>query len=151
MINVCSSTIIKAPLEDVWRTVREFNGLPSWHPAATQSRIEESHPEGAVGCIRNFLLSDGSGNIRETLLAISDTECKLTYNMLPNKTLPFEGYISTMSFEKVTDSNHTFAKWTAQFSVRDEQEAHWENFVAVDVFLGGFKALEAYLTKSETL
>ncbi|OUR77579.1 MxaD family protein [Alphaproteobacteria bacterium 46_93_T64] len=142
MIKVCSTTIINVPLADIWTKVKDFNGLPNWHPAATDSRIEESRNPGEVGCVRNFALSDGSGRIRETLLRISDLQKTLTYNMLSGGPLPFVDYISTMSFEEITNQNQTFAKWTAEFSVSDGQESHWENFVANDVFLGGFKALE---------
>ena len=142
MIKVCSTAIINVPLSDVWNRVKDFNGLPNWHPAATDSQIEDGHYPGQVGCVRNFALTDGSGRIRETLLAISDPQHTLTYNMLGGGPLPFIDYLSTMSFESVTAKNQTFAKWTAEFSVGDGKEAHWENFVANDVFLGGFKALE---------
>jgi len=142
MIKVCSSTIINIPLADVWHKIKDFNGLPNWHPAVAASQIEATHAEGAVGCIRNFSLADGSGNIRETLLAISDHKHTLTYNMLLNDTLPFVDYVSTITLEEITDRNQTFAKWTAQFTVSDDQAEYWQKFVEVDVFLGGFSALE---------
>jgi len=142
MIKVCSTVVINVPLADIWSKVKDFNGLPGWHPAAADSKIEDGHTNGEVGCVRNFELTDGSGRIRETLLAISEIDHSLTYNMLLGGPLPFVDYVSIMTFEAVTDKNQTFAKWTAEFSVSDDQEDHWEKFVANDVFLGGFQALE---------
>jgi len=142
MIKVCSTTIIDVPVNEVWEKVKNFNGLPSWHPAATDSNIEPGHNAGEVGCVRNFALTDGTGRIRETLLAISEIDKSLTYDMLLGGPLPFVDYVSTMTFESVTNQNKTFAKWTAEFSVSDGKNEHWKNFVANDVFLGGFEALE---------
>ena len=142
MIKVYSSTIIQVPVVDVWQRVRDFNGLPAWHPAATDSRIEAPHEAGVIGCVRNFALADGSGRVRETLLALSDPDRSLTYDMLPGGPLPFVDYVATMTFTPVTDRDHTFAEWSARFIADDGQAAHWQKFVAEDVFLGGFRALE---------
>lgn len=143
MINAYASTIIAVPVGDVWTRVSDFNGLPTWHPAATDSRIEDGHANGQIGCVRNFALTDGSGRIRETLLAISGTERSLTYDMLPNGPLPFVNYVARMKFTPITDRNETFAEWWADFEAGDGDEAKWHAFVADDVFIGGFRALEA--------
>ncbi len=143
MIHAFSSTIIQVPVDVVWDRVKDFNGLPNWHPAATDSHIEEAHAPGSVGCIRNFALTDGSGRIRETLLAISDVERSLTYNMLPGGPLPFVDYVATMQFWPITSTDQTFAAWMADFDVSDGRHEHWRNFVAQDVFIGGYQALEA--------
>lgn len=142
MIKAYSSTIIALPVDQVWDRVRDFNGLPNWHPAATDSQIEEGHSNGEVGCVRNFALTDGSGRIRETLLSISNSERILTYDMLPGGPLPFINYVSKMKFSDITDRGETFAEWWAEFEAGDGQTDHWHDFVANEVFLGGFAALE---------
>ena len=149
MISVFSSTILDVPVDRVWDRVRDFNGLPSWHPAATDSHIEPSHAPGAVGCVRNFALADGSGRIRETLLAISNVDRSLTYDMLPGGPLPFVGYTAVMRFWPITDRDQTFATWAATFDVSDGRHDHWRRFVAEDVFLGGFRALESSFASSK--
>lgn len=143
MIKAYSSTIIAVPADQVWARVREFNGLPSWHPAATDSKIEDGHADGQVGCVRNFALTDGSGRIRETLLSVSNPDRTLAYDMLPGGPLPFVNYVATMKLSAITDRNETFAEWWAEFDVSDGQPGHWHTFVEQDVFLGGFRALEA--------
>ncbi|MEP5731101.1 MAG: SRPBCC family protein [Sulfitobacter sp.] len=143
MIRAYTSTLISVPVVQVWERVRDFNGLPNWHPAATDSQIEKGHANGELGCIRNFALADGSGRIRETLLAISNPERSLTYNMLPGGPLPFVNYVAKMKFKPITDRNETFAEWSAEFEAGDGDDAKWKTFVSEDVFLGGFRALEA--------
>ncbi|MEP5153528.1 SRPBCC family protein [Planktotalea sp.] len=142
MIKAYSSTLIAVPIDLVWERVRDFNGLPNWHPAATDSGIEEGHANGEVGCVRNFALTDGSGRIRETLLEISNVERSLTYDMLPGGPLPFVNYVAKMKFSAVTDRGETFAEWWAEFEAGDGDEAKWHAFVEDDVFIGGFRALE---------
>lgn len=141
MIHVDYSTIIPAPIASVWSIVADFNGLPNWHPAASESYIEDGKHNGEVGCIRNFALSDGSGRVRETLLSISQIDHNLTYDML-DAPLPFIDYIATMSFQAITDRNETFARWVADFKAGDGRDDHWQAFVRDEVFAGGFKALE---------
>ncbi len=145
MIRVYVSTVIDAPLSTVWKIVRDFNGLPSWHPAAGESRIEDGKANNEVGCVRNFALNDGTGNVRESLLALSDVNHEIVYDMLGGP-LPFVDYVATMRFEPVTSDDTTFAVWTAEFTAADGDSEHWQKFVADDVFLGGFQALEQAAT-----
>ncbi len=42
MPRVYYSTIISAPIEEVWEYVRDFNALPKWHPGIKASEIEEA-------------------------------------------------------------------------------------------------------------
>lgn len=141
MIKVMVSTIIDAPLSEVWRIVSDFNGLPNWHPAAGESRIEDGKANNEIGCVRNFSLKDDSGNVRETLLAQSNVAHEITYDMVGGP-LPFVDYVAVLHFQPITDGGKTFARWSAEFNVSDGQDEHWRNFVAGDVFLGGFRALE---------
>ena len=146
MIKVVTSTVINASLAKVWEIVSDFNGLPSWHPAAGESRIEDGKANNEIGCVRNFSLKDDSGRVRETLLALSSIEHEIVYDMIGGP-LPFVDYISKMHFEEITDNGKTFARWSADFNVSDGQDGHWQKFVADDVFLGGFRALESVASR----
>lgn len=79
MARAYASTILDAPIETVWATIRDFNGLPSWHPAIVWSEIEGGLDADVVGCIRSFHLADGA-HVRERLLSLSDRDYSLTYN-----------------------------------------------------------------------
>ena len=37
------SSVIDAPIENVWARIRDFNGLPSWHPRMVESEIEDGN------------------------------------------------------------------------------------------------------------
>ena len=58
-----ASSIIDAPVHDVWGRIRDFNGMPQWHPGIADSRIENGEASDRVGCIRHFHTRDG-GMIR---------------------------------------------------------------------------------------
>ena len=58
MARVYISSVINAEAAKVWERVRDFNGLPNWHPRIRDSRIEDALPADKVGCIRNFNLAE---------------------------------------------------------------------------------------------
>jgi len=70
MARIYVSSVINSEAAKVWERVRDFNGLPKWHPRIRDSRIEDALPADKVGCIRNFNLQNGD-NIREQLLGLS--------------------------------------------------------------------------------
>ena len=39
MPRVYYSTILSASVEEAWEVVRDFNGLPKWHPGITASEL----------------------------------------------------------------------------------------------------------------
>ena len=51
MVEVRQSTVIDAPVEDVWRVLRDFNGHDRWHPAIAASAIEAGAPVDMVGAV----------------------------------------------------------------------------------------------------
>ena len=81
MARVYISSVIGAPADRIWQTVRDFNALPDWVPAVRESRIEGGQPSDQVGCVRAFRLEDG-GFLRERLLALSDYDYSVTYSIL---------------------------------------------------------------------
>ena len=48
MVNVYRSAVIDAPADKVWALIRDFNGLPKWHPAIGKSEIEGGLPGDRV-------------------------------------------------------------------------------------------------------
>ena len=40
MARVYVSSVINGRSDRVWQRIRDFNGLPSWHPGIAESRIE---------------------------------------------------------------------------------------------------------------
>ena len=143
MVKVYTSSVIDAPADRVWATVRDFNALPQWHPAIRDSRIEGNHPSDKIGCIRNFNLRDG-GNIRERLLALSDYDFTCTYAILESP-MGVRDYIATLKLSPITDGNRTFAEWTAEFDCEPARSNELAALVGQGVFQGGFDALKRSL------
>ena len=81
MARVYVSSVINAPAAKVWARVRDFNGLPNWHPGIAESRIENGEPADKVGCVRAFALRNGD-RLREKLLGLSDFDMLCTYSIL---------------------------------------------------------------------
>ena len=140
MTKVYVSTVIDAPAADIWRIVRDFNGLPNWTPFAVESRIEQGQHADQVGCIRNFRLRDGGG-IRERLLSLSDYDLSMSYAILESP-MPVENYIAALSLTPVTDGNRTFAEWQAEFDCAPEREAALVQQIGGGVFQAGLTALQ---------
>ncbi|BCH23943.1 polyketide cyclase [Mesorhizobium sp. L-8-10] len=140
MPKVYVSTIIGAPAAEVWKVVRDFNGLPDWTPFVTESRIEQNAKADQVGCIRNFALKDG-GRIRERLLALSDYDLSCTYAILESP-MGVTDYVATLSLTPVTDGNVTFAEWQAEFECAPEREDALVRQIGAGVFQSGFNALK---------
>ena len=61
MARVYVSSVINAPAAKVWARVRDFNGLPNWHPGIAESRIENGEPADKVGCVRAFAFAMATG------------------------------------------------------------------------------------------
>ncbi len=143
MAEAYASSVIGAPAARVWEQIRNFNGLPDWHPAIAESRIEGGGPADQVGCVRAFRLKDG-GFIRERLLALSDYDFSVTYSIVESP-MGVENYVATLKLTPITDGDRTFAEWSAEFDCPPEREDELVALIAGDVFQGGFDALEREL------
>lgn len=142
MARVYTSSVINAPAAKVWERIRDFNGLPKWHPRIRESRIEDALPADKVGCIRNFNLQNGD-NIREQLVGLSDYDLFYSYSMLEGP-MPLSDYIATLRLTPVTEGDRTFIEWSAEFECDPENEDDLVNGIGTNVFQGGFDALKRH-------
>ena len=142
MARVYVSSVINASAAKVWERVRDFNGLPKWHPRIRESRIENALPSDKIGCIRNFVLQNGD-NIREQLLGLSDYDLFCQYSMLTTP-MPVTDYVATLRLTPVTDGPRCFIEWSAEFECDAEQAADLVEGIGTNVFQGGFDALKRH-------
>src|SRR6476661_7855900 len=122
MARVYVSSVINGRSDRVWARVRDFNGLPSWHPGIAESRIENGEPSDKVGCVRDFRLF-------------------CTYSILESP-MGVENYVATLRLTPITDGDRTFVEWTAEFDCALEREAELVSNIGSGVFQGGFDALK---------
>lgn len=140
MVQIYVSTVIDLSADSVWSRIRDFNGLPSWHPMIADSRIENGQAADRVGCIRHFHTRDG-GMIRERLLALSDYEYSCTYEILESP-MGVEHYIATIKLTPVTDGGRCFAEWSAEFECALGREIELTRSIGQGVFQAGFDSLK---------
>lgn len=143
MALVCESTIIDAPVDAVWRILRDFNGHDRWHPAVATSALEDGRPTDAVGAVRRFRLSDG-GELREQLLTLSDAAHTLTYCIL-EAPLPLMGYVATIRLKPVTDGDRTFWEWRSEFHPPAARRDELVSLVRDGIYRAGFEAVRRML------
>ena len=137
-----ASTVLNAPAKEVWALIRDFNGLPAWHPAVSESAIEEGKTGDQVGAVRSFTLKDGA-HLRERLLSFSDADFHYSYNF--EKT-PFSvaNYHATLRVTPVTDGHRAFVEWWTTFDCEPERIDDWIHTFAGIVFKSGLDALKAH-------
>jgi hypothetical protein len=145
MAKVYTSSVVNAPAAKVWARVRDFNGLPGWHPAIGESRIENGEPADKVGCVRDFNLQNGD-RIRERLLGLSDYDMFCTYTILESP-MPITGYIATLRLTPVSDGNRTFIEWTSEFECDESVADEVTTGIGSNVFQAGFDALKRHFGK----
>jgi uncharacterized protein YndB with AHSA1/START domain len=140
MPRVYVSSVIDAPAAKVWERIRDFNGLPRWHPRIRDSRIENGEPADRVGCVRDFHLQNGD-RIRERLLGLSDYDMFCTYSILESP-MPLTDYVATLRLTPVTEGDRTFAEWTAEFECAPAEAEALVAGIGDTVFQAGFSALK---------
>jgi len=145
VIKVYVSSVIDAAADNVWARVRDFNGLPLWHPAIADSRIENNQPADRVGCIRHFHTRDG-GMIRERLLALSDFDYSCSYEILESP-MGVSEYVATLKLTPVTDGARCFAEWSAEFECASGREAELAERIGQGVFQAGFDSLKRHFAR----
>ena len=144
MVKVFVSSVIQAPADKVWTVVRDFNDMPSWHPLISRSTIEGGRPSDSIGCIRNLTLTDGV-QVREQLLSLSDFDYSFSYAILESG-LDVGNYVASLKLTPITDGNHTFVEWTAEFETTPGSEQEMADQIGNGVFQAGFDALKTHFS-----
>lgn len=139
-----ASAVIDAPVEKVWAVIRDFDGLPTWHPGIATSEVEDGGDAARVGCVRRLTLG-GGGEVRERLVALDDSARSCTYEFV---TSPFNvrSYRSTIQAMPVTDSGKSFVQWFADFDADAADEAELDQTFAQGVYAAGLNGLAGHLS-----
>lgn len=145
MANVTISSVIDAPVEQVWARIRDFNGLPSWHPRMVESHIEDGKSADEIGAVRNFTLASGP-KVREKLTEFSDKDFLVSYSIIEHPA-PITNHSSTLKLRRVSDGDRTYAEWSSSFDAPAEKADELAAGMGANVFQGGFNALKAHFAE----
>jgi hypothetical protein len=133
-----ASAVVPASAAEVWRVVRDFDGLPGWHPAIAASELT-SGTAAEVGALRRLTLADG-GVVVERLVTLDDGDRSYTYEILES---PFavRRYVSTVRVAPVTDSGHAFVEWWSEYDADAGDEDELSSVFADGVYAAGIAGL----------
>ena len=140
MARAYASGVVSASADEVWALVRDFDGLPSWHPAIKASEIEEG-TNHVVGAVRKLTL-DGGAVVRERLVTLDDTDRTYTYEFTDPGPMPVRSYRSTIRVAPVTDTGGAFVEWRCWFDSEAADEAGMSRQFSQGVYTTGIEALQ---------
>jgi ribosome-associated toxin RatA of RatAB toxin-antitoxin module len=135
-----ASGVVPADADEVWQLVRDFDGLPGWHPGIGASELT-SGTAAEVGVVRRLTLGDG-GIVVERLVALDDGARSYTYEILEG---PFavRRYLSTIRVAPVTDSGQAFVEWWSEYDADAGDETELDAVFSNGVYAAGIAGLRA--------
>jgi mxaD protein len=110
-LKVVETATIKAPVDKVWATVKDFDSLDKWHPAIVKDEIIKG-TNNKPGAVRALSIKDGPV-IKEQLTAFSDTLHSFTYKFVDTP-FPIKDYVSTLRVKANKDGT-TLVRWSSTF------------------------------------
>jgi hypothetical protein len=81
--------------------------------------------------------------VREQLLSLSDFDYSFSYAIIESG-LSVSNYVADLKLTPITDGNHTFGEWTAEFETPAGSEQKTASMISHDVFQAGFDALKKH-------
>jgi hypothetical protein len=134
-----ASTVIDAPVVNVWSWLDDFTAWHRWMPDFEATEMHDGLGQGPVGSVRILHRTDGS-TIRERLLVKDELRHTITYRFDGPHPYPVRRYVGTVRLEPVTTSGATFVLWSGDFDAdaADEQRA-------AELFRGVYTAFFGYL------
>jgi uncharacterized protein YndB with AHSA1/START domain len=141
---VWTSRVIKAPVDSVWKVMRDFAGMGDWHNEITKMHMLKKHRSDKVSGIRDFYFGDG--HLNEELLHLSDLERSFSYR-ITKCDIPWLNYVSGPRLWPVTANNTTFGVWTGDWDASPQDDLVLIPRTEQNVYQKAFAGVEALLKK----
>ncbi len=135
MSKVSMSTRINVSADQVWKVLRDFNGLPAFIAAIKKSTMEGS----GIGAVRTLTLEGGGPPIVEKLEKLDDQAKTLSYSIVTSP-LPLKDYFSTVEVIDLGPAQCEL-KWYSTFEPKGAPEAEAVKIVE-GVYSGAFEGLK---------
>ena len=120
MGNCYNSTVVNAPREKVWDSIKDFHDFAWAESVITKVEVIGEKTGREIGAKR--LLNDA---FLETLVSVNEDEYTFTYSIndgpVPLSKDSVSNYLGTVRLYPVTDSNTTFVEWTSSYESASEQ------------------------------
>ncbi|MCY1254173.1 Polyketide cyclase / dehydrase and lipid transport [compost metagenome] len=129
-----------------WDVLKAFGEISKWHPAISDSYIEDGKADGLVGCVRRLTLVGGAV-LRERLLMVDEREMAFSY-CFEEVPLPLDHYVAKVEVIPVTDQKKVIIRWTASFDVRDLAQQVEQTEGVRKLVVDGHESLQEYLKQN---
>ena len=139
---VFCSSVIGAPLDRVWATVRDFAGMGGWHDDVRDMHILAGAPGDQVSAVRDFSMN--GGHLLERLTYMSDSEHAFRY-VIDESPMPWLNYHAGARFYPISADDTTCAVWTADWVAAPHDDARLMPAIHADVFQKAFDTLDRQL------
>ena len=134
MPQVFVSSVVAAPAEKVWATIRRFDAVADWLPFVKSSPIEDGGDPTRVGCVRILTQTNG-GVFREVLVALSDAERFYSYTFVSSP-VSVRNHRTTLRVLPITDGNRSYIERSSRFDIDPEHEAQLVDLMNRNFFAG---------------
>jgi hypothetical protein len=137
---VFTSSVVGGPLGEVWAKVRDFAGMGGWHDDITRMHMLDGARSDKISGVRDFLF--GENRLLEQLTYLSDTEHAFRYRILESP-MPWLNYHAGARLYRVSDTDRTFAVWTADWTASPQDDLELIPAVHENVFQKAFDTVDA--------
>ena len=134
MPQVLVSSVMNAPAEKVWATIRPFDAVVNWLPFVKSSPIEDGGDPTRVGCVRVLTQTDGEV-FREVLVALSDAERSYSYTFVSSP-VPVRNHLTTLRVLPITDGDLCYVEWSSRFEIDPQYEARLVDLMNQNFLVG---------------
>jgi len=135
MTKVSMKTSLNTSAEEVWKAIRDFNGLPKFVSAIIDSKTEGS----GVGAVRTLTLQDGGPPIVERLESQDDQTRSLSYSIVKSP-LPLDSYLASVEVRDLGE-NRCEVIWSSSFEPKGATEEEAKKIVE-GVYSAAFEGLK---------
>jgi uncharacterized protein YndB with AHSA1/START domain len=142
---VFTSSVIAAPIAAVWERMRDFAGMKHWHEDISRMEMIDAVRSDKISGVRDFLFGDG--HLHEELTWLSDRDHAFRYRILKSP-MPWMNYHAGARLYPLTDRDHTFAVWTADWTAAPVDDLELIPNVHNNVFQKAFDTLDAQLRQA---
>lgn len=139
---VFCSSVIRAPLERVWATMRDFAGMGGWHEDVRDMHMRAGARGDQVSGVRDFSMN--GGHLLERLTWMSDAEHAFRY-VIDESVHPWLNYHAGVRLYPVTADDATFAVWTADWVAAPADDVRLVPDIHANVFQKAFDTLDGML------
>jgi hypothetical protein len=135
ILNSHQSVDIRASIWTVWDAVKDFDGVPKWHPMFSDDVIK-SGANDEIGSVRTLTVKDGP-SFDEELLSFDALERKFSYRVIDPAPVPVSDYVSTF---QVVEGKRGYTTIVWRSSYRNNSDGKMKDEEVIAFIDGAYRA-----------